>query len=456
LLVIAVAALACVLVCGHTPGVNGPWYWRWRWRRLDAVRFYPSMLAAAVPFFIGQFLWIKLAARRRPQFVRWILLLSMSSSLAMSFIATGLQMQPFGTAALYRTMTDGNANGYLVDADVLMTTRERGQITLDGFLQQFPRIMPMLHIHSRIRPPGVILFFSIFRGLFPDAHQAILVASLAIGILASLSIPATYLLLLELTGSISAGVAAASYLAMCPGFVLFFPAVDTIYPLATVTLALLWLRALVRRRIGYAIAFGLVLAACCFCAFNVLVLGAFFGGLTLLQIRRGARWGWAINCAVAGVVAFVLFWFALWLTTGFDIIATFKQALHQQALFEQVARRPYPQSIPWDVYDFLLGSGWISAVLIAIGWRAWKRQGYTALVLLCLAQPLLVALLKLLQTETARVWLFMQPLLLVPVGLELAGWSPRQRIWVYAALVLITLTIGQNMWMVGWTSAITP
>jgi len=57
----------------------------------------------------------------------------------------------------------------------------------------------------------------------------------------------------------------------------------------------------------------------------------------------------------------------------------------------------------------------------------------------------LVALTGLLQTEASRVWLFMFPLLVLPIGLELTKWQPWGRMAVYAALLLLMVAMCQSM-----------
>jgi hypothetical protein len=66
-------------------------------------------------------------------------------------------------------------------------------------------------------------------------------------------------------------------------------------------------------------------------------------------------------------------------------------------------------------------------------------------VLLALGQIILVACTGLLRCETARVWAFMLPLLMIPIGLELARWSPAARMGVFACLWLLTTALAQNM-----------
>jgi hypothetical protein len=57
----------------------------------------------------------------------------------------------------------------------------------------------------------------------------------------------------------------------------------------------------------------------------------------------------------------------------------------------------------------------------------------------------LVAVTGLLQSETSRVWNFMLPLLMVPIGLELSRWPTAARIACFAALAILTQVIYQNM-----------
>jgi hypothetical protein len=46
-----------------------------------------------------------------------------------------------------------------------------------------------------------------------------------------------------------------------------------------------------------------------------------------------------------------------------------------------------------------------------------------------------------LRCETARVWLFLQPLAVVPAGLELAQWDGHDRALVLGLMALILIVI---------------
>ena len=65
--------------------------------------------------------------------------------------------------------------------------------------------------------------------------------------------------------------------------------------------------------------------------------------------------------------------------------------------------------------------------------------------MLCIAQLLLVALTNLAPGENWRVWLFMMPMLMLPIGLELKTWSFAHRCVVYLMLLVLSLAICQNM-----------
>src|SRR5205814_8115694 len=132
------------------------------------------------------------------------------------------------------------------------------------------------------------------------------------------------------------------------------------------------------------------------------------------------------------------------LITGYDPIATFASAWRNQhaLLAAHASERPYPATILWDLLDFALGSGWISFALIGMflvsvfvnrSWHARENQ----IAFLGIAQLLIVAILGLLQSETARVWNFLLPLLVLPIALELRTWSRGPRLVVFVCLLMI-------------------
>ena len=57
---------------------------------------------------------------------------------------------------------------------------------------------------------------------------------------------------------------------------------------------------------------------------------------------------------------------------------------------------------------------------------------------------LILALIGLMQAETARIWLFLLPMLILPAAAELSSWR-RGAIAVFVAMWLMLCLLGQNM-----------
>lgn len=200
-----------------------------------------------------------------------------------------------------------------------------------------------------------------------------------------------------------------------------------------------------------AVGFGGAMALANFLSYCHLVLGAFIVLYSISHLARHGRTGWRqfLLCASLGLGTVVLIYAILWLGTGFDPIATFWAAVRNQAelLRTHIGDNPrhWPGTILPDLQDFLLGSGWIS-VLILIFWLLRKDRGPTrGIVWIGLAQVIIVALTSLLPGETARVLMFLQPLMMLPLGMELARWGTWQRTAAYLLLWFITCAQGHQM-----------
>ena len=278
---------------------------------------------------------------------------------------------------------------------------------------------------------------------------------------------ACYALLRMLTANADAALLGTAFLSLCPGFVLFFPMFDPLYAGLAAAVVALWATGIERDRLMLAAAGGAMLAATTFMTFNVLVIGFFMLGVALVisprpRIARLLRH--ALTLAAACAACYLL----LWIVSGYNPIATFASAWRNQhaLLATHASERPYPSTIWNDLLDFALGSGWISFIIAGI-WiaRAMRRRPWdrvTRIVLLAAAQIFVVAVAGLLQSETARVWNFMLPLLAVPIGLELASWPRGARVGVIVSrsccsrrsfrndvLVIISVRRRRDLWW-GW------
>jgi hypothetical protein len=239
--------------------------------------------------------------------------------------------------------------------------------------------------------------------------------------------------------------------------VLFVPYCDPAYTLLSCALIGLWYAALRDDRTHDAVLLGVTVAATCLITFNVLVIGLFMVAMIFVTDDESVRLRLVRACKHAAITlaTAVAGFLLLWILLRHDPIATFRMAwINQHELLRQHAdHRPWPQSIPFDLTDFAFGSGWIAVLLVAFlvidrsSLRPQPRQAVSPIVLvwLAVAQLVAVAILGLLQTETARVWNFMLPLLMVGVGMELSRWPRWSRAVAYGCLLLIAAGVCQNV-----------
>jgi hypothetical protein len=431
-IVVLTAAVVVVLALLHAPGMNGPAYWKWAWRRVDFLPVYTLLPLSAAPVFLAQFL-----RRSRPRERAIAVALLTLGTLTFRYASVFVQTRPPSFELISTIIRSEAATSYYTDA--------LGLSRVDGWFGASDQVLrlPGLHLHTISKPPGPVLFFSAMIRTFGDTDLGIHVAAAIMGLLAVLGVPATYLLLTRLTTSHEAAFCGASFLSLSPGFALFFPMFDPIYILLSCALIGSWSKAVDDDSNLAAIAMGVVLAVVCLVTFSVLVVG-FFCALYPLVVRRTSVAKLCRRAALVFATA-ALTLAALWLVSGYNAVATFQSAwANQHALLARYAdQRPYPRTILFDLTDFGLGTGWIS-VPLAIFCCLGAKQ-HRAIALLAVAQLVLVAVLGLLQAETARVWNFMMPLLMIPVGMELSGWPIRARWTVLLGVLAVTCAVCQNM-----------
>jgi hypothetical protein len=235
---------------------------------------------------------------------------------------------------------------------------------------------------------------------------------------------------------------------LCPGLTLFLPKLDQFYPIFTAAIVVLWVRSLKTGRIVYSIAFAVVFCFICFQTFNFLLMGIFvagYAGIYLYQRRDREAVATVLGQSAIIIAGIVIIYGLLWLWSGYNPIRTLLTGIHTHHTEETpILHRDWPTTIPFDLTDFSLGMGWVCVLLAAYYLaRRWNRGDL--IVLLCLFQPIAVAVIGLLATETARVWIFMFPLVMVPAGLELRSWRTAERMVAMGCLWLIAVVLSQNM-----------
>jgi hypothetical protein len=232
-------------------------------------------------------------------------------------------------------------------------------------------------------------------------------------------------------------------------------AFDAVYPLFTLGLVALWIPAVWDSNLRSAAGFGALLAAALFFAHNFLVLGALFALLgfapLITEEDRGAAIGRLLRAsAVAFAVCVGVFVLAK-IAWGYDHLAALRTSMRIQEGLAAVWNRPWRMTVTWDVYDFFLASGWALAAVVALLCVRWAKGGFADAPRLrwfafaAIGTLVVVDLSGLLRAETARVWLFLQPLALILAGAEISCWSAAWRTALISVLFLALAVMGARL-----------
>lgn len=414
----------------HVRGVNGPWYWRWTYQTIDPTLFFVVAAVAGVAL-----CWVSSA--RLSVLAAVAALFALHVGLTLSFAA----LHPSGISLIGERAADEGITSYHAEA-------VRAD-DVSSLLREFPERLPEMVGHARTHPPGPILYYRFWNGLLGPSAGAQW-GGVCLVFLAGLLVPTSFLLASRLAGP-EAGKAAAALTAVFPGIVAMPGGLDSVYPAVTAGLALSWLGVLEGDR-RQAVAFGGLLVTGMLFTHAFLVLGVFFVLAALLSIRwnPNASTGAAGKAVAIAALVVVGFFGLAAVLLGYNHLAALQSAMSVQDSLETGYFRPWSSTVLWDPYDFALASGWgITAALIYFLWD-WRRRGFEdptgslrVFALAGLATILVVDLSGLLRAEVARVWLFLQPFVVVLVGCELSRWTiDRRNLFLmtvlFAAVVLRT------------------
>ena len=433
---VALGIVFIVLVFLHVPGVNGPEYWIWRWqRRTDVAKIAIFFILAASPALIAQILF-----RRHRALALGLLALATA---ALQLAGNAIQPELHGVDRMRRIANDQLITSYYTVAETIVHLERRG-FTVD-WLRQFDAILQRAPQHATTKPPGPIAFYVLIIRTFGD-ERAPVAAAIALAILSAAAVITTWAALRTIAGN-DAAFQTATLLALSPSMTVFFLYLDPIYPLLSCSLISTWFAALERDSRRDAVAFGAVLFAATMTSYTFLVLGITLGIMTILRLRRGATLRGVTTLVLIALGTFTAAHLILWLSTGFNWLSAFRTALAMQYRYLPLLHRPYPRTIPFDLLDFFLGSGWVPVVL-AIFWLLKRREEEAqvkAVAISGLLTIVIVAGTGLIQAETARVWIFLLPLLLLPAALEMRRWPARHRLAVAMTLIAVTVALESNM-----------
>jgi hypothetical protein len=309
-----------VLVHEHVPGLNGPAYWRWDWRALDAARLAP-MLVALGPLLVAQWVY---GTERWP---RWFLVaLLMMSAFGLQLAAAVARPAPPGTNPIANAVSDDTITSYFTDAAEIRR--------LDKWIATYHERLPSFRGHSRNKPPLPILYYLPFIKAWGHGTRAALAGGLGIGLLATWSVAATYLLVRQLTGRADAAFHAASVLAISPSLTLWLPEFDQVLPVIACLLLVVWSRALRRESWRAAVAAGALLALATLTSYSMLTLGVFMTGQVLIDAKRStatAPWWSSVKAGFDVVATWAALLWTLWMFAHYHALLAFRAALAAQA-----------------------------------------------------------------------------------------------------------------------------
>jgi hypothetical protein len=411
--------------------LNGLSYWTWPWRDLSLGR---AVLFMSLPFL--PLIWVlrqingELASKKVGVLLGTLVLINFSMQIA------AIAVDPRSLSLVKDIVLSRASTNFYSAALEISSVRD--------WLAQFHNAS--LGIHSGTHPPGPILYYYALIRLFGPDHGAI-VGGYLVGFTGSLGAIVMYFFSGLWTSDILSRLLACALYVMLPALILFFPIFDQVYPICSMLLILLWIRALNGTGWWSAAFLGVVLFVSTMLAYGLLTIGAFLAMYALLLLLRDGKdhtHGWRIiECGMLSLGVFVALHFALWLITGYNAFyswqsSEFRAALIDARYFANYVRpySRYSRIIIFGPYDFFLGAGMLAFPLLALYVSRVvrdfnKERSHIVLSVLGLATILIVDLTGLLPSETARLWLFMQPLIVVPVALELRAFAPSNRLIIF-------------------------
>jgi hypothetical protein len=439
-LAISLAFIAGIVF--HRSPLNGAagltgWHWPWR----DLGLFHTALFLLAPFACVVSVLWME--EKKRGFGVPAKLGILALGNFLMQVM--GALAEPGGLRLVRQIVLSPSATSYFMDA-----MRIRG---MGAWLRHFA-VVP-LGPHSLTHPPGPILFYYAFLHLF-GVNMGALIGGCAVGCVASLGVFVTYEFAGLWTEDRQARMTACAFYALLPAITVFFPEMDEVYPILSMLLILFWCKSVdsTERFPREVIYFGLVLFVSLFFAYNLLSVGAFLAYYGLYWIWRQGRtrsslFKLLLHSEIAAGVCIGLY-FVLWLATGYDPVRSFRSALVSQELFGVMFHRTYWPYVLADPYDFVLGAGVLALPLLLFQLFRFPRdfqpmRKEVALTFIAVATILTIDLCGVLRGEAARLWLFLQPLILVPAALEVSRFPWRWRLAILAAEWAVVACLKANM-----------
>lgn len=409
------------------PGLNGPSYWRWPWRTLDLVD--TAALFAPPLGLLGILAWVW--SRSSPPTAAGARALTRALALCQLLLQWAhLRAEPGGWAWLVALVQSPEITSYYTDALKIDD--------LGVFLRDFAA-QPLEH-HTSTHPVGPVIYYWAFVKLCgPEAGARW--AGAVVAVISSAGVAVAYGFAALWTPDPFRRLGACFLYALMPALVAVQPSLDAVYPLFTMLALMFWHASW--ERPPAAVALGLCMFVATLMAYQTLLLAL---PLALYALGRLKLRGWDAELRRSMLRALGLA-FGVWIAayglvyalTPYRPLESFAASLARQAGYAALLERPYWTSLIYDPYDFFLGAGFLTLPLVLRHAAREDREGLiTAAGLVAI---LLIDLSGLIRCEAARVWLFLQPLAVVPAGLAFARFAPRARAAILSLQALILIAI---------------
>ncbi len=302
-----------------------------------------------------------------------------------------------------------------------------GFAALEGIYDAAPSLERALdHTIARLLPASALIRDA---GLVPIRHPIAVSATAAFLFISIASLaPLVAFLATRRIWPTEAALAAAGLTALVPGTYLFNPSIDQAYP--TLTLLLCWLAAglITTRKVRWGVALGVAFYAAMFLHVGYGLVGAILA-LAALLAWRAERPEWMLRELAAAywrpllgaAAAFLALALLLRVAFGYETFRVIGLCLRNNARFNAMMGRTWWPWVAVVPFEFALSFGFALALFVAGGWlleaagavRARAVRARSALLLAAGGVLLLLHLCGMNRGETARLWLFLTPLLVL-------------------------------------------
>lgn len=370
------------------------------------------------------------------------LFLALALIFGYSLIIILFSLYPEGLGRLTRIVSDKQAFSFYLDSFSITN--------LNQFLKNYIEGLPALSVHSQVHPPGGISLCYLLRFLGDKINlDPALFVGLVVPFLGLLTIFPLYFLSKELSSVYAAKIAVIFYL-LVPSALFFVPELDQMYPLLFTSVIALYLLGMRRDKAVYFLLGGLILALGFFFSFLFIVIPLPIFIIWLIYY-------WQKDKAVASffqikkflkynlifLFGFLIFWLIYQVAFGYNIYNLYQAAMLYHGNF--LAERTYSIWVFMNLFDFFLffGIPFTIIFLFAMGkefFLCFKQKKMDVIFWLFLLTILFLDLMGKNRSETARVWLFLAPLGIIPVAKYVSEGKNKNFIF-FAAIVFLLLQI---------------